>query len=100
MNARKSIDALFEEDDLPLGAADPQDKEVTVTVNVKGEGAARFKEFMETVASCCNSGSSREMGVSTGKEINWEKWGSREKGEEKPIRWSFDGDGNTRITVT
>ena len=67
-----------------------QDAEVSVTIKVKGEGAAQFKEFAEHLASFCNMGCSRTLGVSSCKDGKIESDGPR---------WSFDGDGNTRITV-
>lgn len=63
-------------------------EETTVTIEIKGEGGRRFVEFFEQLSRCCNAGSSREIGILDPSDD-----------KERAIKWSFDGDGSTRIAV-
>lgn len=65
-----------------------QKETATVTVEISGEGANRFREFMQAIAKICNAGCSRELAITDP---------SNER--ERAATWSFDGDGNTRIEV-
>jgi len=87
MSARTIIEEI-ESDDLLLGAPDPEEATTLVTIEISGEGAARFKEFMQGLAKVCNAGSSREVAIVQPADV-----------EERALTWSFDGDGNTRIKV-
>lgn len=69
------------------GLLTEEKKSVKVTVEVSGDNCELFKAFMEAVAHLCNEGCSRDLGILDG------------DGDEKDIKWSFDGDGTTRIKV-
>jgi len=64
-------------------------KEVEVVFKVTGDCAEGFAEFAKLLERFCNGGSSRTLGII-------DPSGER----ESEIKWSFDGDGDTRITVT
>lgn len=89
MSARALIEAADDDDDdLPLGAPDPKDAPVAVTIRISGDGASRFREFMQGLAKVCNVGSSREIAIV-----------DPATDDERALTWAFDGDGNTRIEV-
>ena len=60
---------------------------VTVEFGDK-EDADSFKEFMRRISDLCNVGSSRVIVID-----------EPSSDEEREMRWDFDGDGHTRISV-
>lgn len=88
MNARALIEAEIGDEDRPQGPA-PTKEIDRVTIQISGEGAGRFREFMQGLAKVCNAGSSREIAVV-----------DPASADERELTWSFDGDGDTRIEVS
>jgi len=62
--------------------------EVTFKVSDDKDTEQAFVEFAENLAKLCNGGSSRTLGILD------------KSGGEDHIKWSFDGDGSTRIEVS
>lgn len=81
----------MDDGDLPLGAPDPGDAPQEVTLRIKGEGAARLREFLTGVAKLCNQGSSRRIVVVDNKQ--------EPDPDSDGLYWDFDGDGNTKLEV-
>lgn len=64
-------------------------KTASVTITVTGDCAQSFVEFANKLQKLCNQGSSRTLGILDPSDEG-----------EKEVKWSFDGDGDTRIDVT
>ncbi len=93
MSARQFIESAILKEaegktDTALGP--PKTKEIDrVTIQISGEGAGQFREFMQGLAKVCNGGSSREIAIADPADAR-----------ERALTWSFDGDGDTRIEVS